>query len=440
MRFTIVFGVLAAVFLIATNCGPGMADNDSENKYDSLKRFSQVLDMVERYYVRDANRTELVEGAIQGMLENLDPHSSYMDADEFEEMQVNTSGEFSGIGIEISTQNGQLVVVSPIEDTPAFKAGLKSGDIILEIEGESTQNMSLMDAVKRIRGPRGEPVELTILHPKAKSPEKIEIVRDTIPIYSVKTQKFEDGVFYLRLTKFNEHTTEELHDALNAYMEGNGQVEGLVLDLRNNPGGLLDQAVSVADAFLEEGMIVYIQGRDDDSRKDYVSSSSERDLDSPMVVLINAGSASASEIVAGALQDHKRALLLGERTFGKGSVQTIIPLSDGAGVKLTTALYYTPSGRSIQAEGIEPDLVIPFEQPGEDEEESVASFYSNLREKDLSKHLENENGDNGAAEEGGTDEDANKQSDKAQEMLSADNQLRLAVQMVKKLSTIKELQ
>ncbi|MBG0775475.1 MAG: S41 family peptidase [Desulfovibrionaceae bacterium] len=441
MRLTILSGVLLLLLTLTLSSGP-CSSATGEGDYDSLKRFSQVLDMVERYYVRDVTRQELIDGALRGMVQELDPHSMYMDRDEFEDMQVSTSGEFSGIGIEISQQNGRLLVVSPIEDTPAYDAGLKAGDLILEIEGESTQELSLLDAVKKIRGPKGSAVNLTILHKDADKPERVSIVRDTIPILSVKSEQLENGYGYLRLTRFNEHTTEDMHAAIGKFKD----LKGLVLDLRNNPGGLLDQAVSVADTFLSKGMVVYIQGRDPNSRKDFTAAEQPTDVNVPLVVLINAGSASASEIVAGALKDHKRGLLLGERTFGKGSVQTIIPMPDGSGVKLTTALYYTPSGTSIQAEGIEPDLRIPFEAPAKEKIEELN--FQVTRERDLSGHLANGNGreDGPADKDGPTDKDgkASKSKDgaseKARQMLQVDNQLRLALQLVKNLPRLKSIQ
>ncbi len=413
MRLTAFLGVLVLAFFLVCSPAPGLAKK-SPDRYEPLKRFSQVMDMVERYYVRDVTRDELVDGAVKGMLQELDPHSTYMDKDEFDEMQVSTSGEFSGIGIEISMKNGRLLVVSPIEDTPAFKAGLKSGDLILEIDGKPTDGMSLMDAVKLIRGPKGSTVKLAVLHKDNKAPHRVSIVRDTIPIISVKSEELEPGYLYLRLTRFNEHSTDELTEAIEDYQKEN-TIKGIVLDLRNNPGGLLDQAVSIADMFLSEGKIVYIQGKTESSRKDYLASKQSSDLDVPMVVLINAGSASASEIVAGAFKDHKRALLLGEPSFGKGSVQTIIPLLDGGGMKLTTALYYTPSGKSIQAEGIQPDMHIPLAQNGDAEDFT-------LREADLSHHLKNK------------DDSKEKQSrkDKVKKLLELDNQLNLGLQFVKK--------
>jgi len=425
MRITVWIGTILLLLTLTVAAGPGSASNT--DRYEPLKRFSQVLDMIENNYVRDVTRDELIQGAITGMLQELDPHSTFMDKDAFQDMQINTTGEFGGIGIEITIKDGRLTVISPIEDTPAHRAGLRAGDIIIEIDGEPSQDISIMEAVKRIRGPKGTPVELTILHAGSNKPEVVEIVRDTIPIRAVKSMELEEGYLHLRLTRFNEHTTEEMRDALSEYKDENGGLKGIVLDLRNNPGGLLDQAVSVADTFLTGGNIVYIQGREERTRKDYNAGSQGSDIASPLVVLINAGSASASEIVAGALQDQKRALLIGEKTFGKATVQTIIPLADGSGVKLTTAYYYTPSGRSIQAEGIEPDIVMPFEMPREDED----NRFGVLREADLTGHIENEQ-DNGDSEA--------KTNGEAKKMLDNDNQLRLALQLVKNLTTIRQIQ
>ncbi|WP_419780010.1 S41 family peptidase [Maridesulfovibrio sp.] len=424
MRKTLWMIAIISLFVISVAPEPTQAVND--NRFEPLRRFSQVLDLVEHNYVNDISRKELVDDAVKGMLEQLDPHSTFLSNDDFKEMQESTSGEFSGIGIEISMEKGRLTVISPIEDTPAYKAGLKAGDLILEINGESTQSISLMEAVGKIRGKRGTDVILTILHKDANKPDKVTITRDTIPIISAKSQELEDGILYLRLTRFNENTTREMHKALRDYKKSH-TLKGVVLDLRNNPGGLLTQAVSVADTFINEGLIVYIEGRNKASRKDFMAEGQATDVHVPIVTLINAGSASASEIVAGALKDHDRALLLGERTFGKGSVQTIIPMADGSGIKLTTALYYTPSGRSIQAEGIDPDIVYPFVPPAVDKDKDDRFI---LREKDLSRHLENN----------GKDKKNDKiRDDKAKRMLDRDNQLRLALQMVKQLPRLKEI-
>lgn len=426
MRITIwiLTFVLVAGLTVAAGQAPAPQEQDL---FGPLKRFSQVLDLVEDHYVRQVTRDELINGAIEGMLQRLDPHSAFMTKEDFKEMQISTQGEFGGIGIEITLQNGRLTVISPIEDTPAYKAGMLAGDIILEIDGQPTQDITLMDAVKQIRGPKGTKVDLTILHKGGNAPVKVSLVRDTIPIRSAKSETLEDGYLYLRLTRFNENTTEEMRKLLKK-AGGKAGIKGVVLDLRNNPGGLLDQAVSVADTFLPAGTVVYIQGRDADSRKDFNAKTSADDIDAPMVVLINAGSASASEIVAGALQDRDRAILVGEKTFGKATVQTVIPLADESGIKLTTALYYTPKGRSIQAQGIEPDMAIPFEAPREDDGKTGLGA---LREADLAGHIANQNGDGG-----GTSKAKNPEADG---LLKRDNQLRMALQLVKQLPRLKQI-
>ena len=412
--------ILAAALVATLSFGAYAAEED---RFGPLKRFIQVMDLIESHYVTPVSRGELIDGAIVGMLQQLDPHSSFMTKDEFKEMQVSTSGEFGGIGIEISQENGRLVVISPIEDTPADKAGIKAGDTILEIEGVPTQDMTLVEAVSKIRGPKGKAINLTVLHKGSQKPEKFRVVRDTIPIVSVKLNELEDGYVLLRLTRFNENTTAEMRDMLTIYQKGGKRIKGIVLDLRNNPGGLLDQAVGVADSFLSQGKIVSIKGRADNQQKDFEVKASGTKFDAPMVVLINAGSASAAEIVAGALQDQKRALLIGEKSFGKGSVQTVIPLADGSGIKLTTALYYTPSGRSIQAEGIEPDIKVPLQESAASEKDLFGSGHR-FRESDLRRHT-----DNGDKKKTDAAADAKQ---KVKEMLDKDNQLALALDLLKK--------
>lgn len=423
MRWSRSFGIM--LMLIALAATP--QTTTATQRYEPLKNFSQVMDLIEKTYVVDVERKELVQGAIQGMLQSLDPHSGYLDQEAFKDMQAETSGEFSGVGIEITMQNGRLTVVSPIEDTPAFRAGLESGDIILEIDGESTQDISMMDAVHKIRGPQGSEVELTILHQGAAKPERVTVKRDVIPMQSVKTQVLEPGYLYVRITNFNENTTTDLREQLAQHEK---DLQGVVLDVRNNPGGLLDQAVSVADLFLEQGKIVYTQGKVKQAKMDFHANKQAADIHVPVVVLINSGTASASEIVAGAIQDHKRGLILGVRSFGKGSVQTVIPLPDGSGIKLTTAKYYTPNGRSIQAEGIVPDIELSF-NPIEDTDED--SIFRTIRERDLARHLEN-------GEKKETKEVEDSDLSKIERRLKKDNQLRLALQLVKSLPVIKALQ
>jgi carboxyl-terminal processing protease len=435
VRICILRLFLACITLAVMTIAPAAADKkepakEAPSKYDSLKRFSQVLDLVERHYVKDVTQSVLINGAVKGLLQGLDPHSTFMNAEEYKEMQQNTSGEFFGVGIEISLENSQIAVVTPIEDTPAFRAGLQTGDIILSINGQATQELSLQEVVSRIRGPKGSEVELTILHSDAKTPQTVRIVRDSIPLISVKSKKLDDGYYWVRLTRFSERTTEELKDTLKAAekeSKANGGIKGIVLDLRNNPGGLLDQAISVSDVFLQRGVIVSIKGRKEHTGNAYEAENQPDDTRAPMVALINAGSASASEIVAGALRDQKRALILGERSFGKGSVQKIIPLADGSGLKLTVALYYTPNGSSIQAEGIVPDMEVPFENLRSDDKDNPRF---QVREQDLNRHLEN--GKNKKSK------NANK-NDEGKEQLARDNQLRMALQIVKNLPKMQEI-
>lgn len=403
---------------------------ENMNKFEAARRFSQVLDIVQRNYVKDITQIDLINGAVKGMLQGLDPHSTFMTSEEYKEMQETTSGEFFGVGIEISLENGQVIVVTPIEDTPAFRAGLQPGDIILSINGQPVQELSLQEVVSRIRGAKGTEVELSILHSDDKTPQTVRIVRDAIPLISVKSKPLEDGYYWIRLTRFSERTTDELKEAIKQAIQDSKPdgLKGIVLDLRNNPGGLLEEAVRVSDSFLKSGDIVSIKGRDETAQRTYTAKAQDDDVDVPIVVLINAGSASASEIVAGALRDQKRALILGERSFGKGSVQNIIPLTDGSGLKLTVALYYTPNGSSIQAEGIVPDVEVVFEPPRTEEKDNNRFL---LREKDLNRHLENSKDKNVAKPKNSKEE--------GQDQLARDNQLRMGLQMVKSLPKIQEI-
>lgn len=429
MRFFIksllVFSLLT-VLAATAHCASG-------GKYDDMKRFSKAYDLIRSGYVRNVENEELMNGAIKGMLEGLDPHSTFLGKDDFKEMQEATSGEFFGVGIEISTENNQLIVVSPIEDTPADKAGLKAGDIILAVDGQPTQDMSTHEAVSKIRGPKGTEVELLIMHKEAKAPTTVKIVRDAIPLISVKSRFLDDdGYLWVRLTRFNDRTTVELMEALRDKGK-QAKIKGIVLDLRNNPGGLFKQSVTVSDVFLKKGTIVSMKGRGGRVLETHEARSASSDITCPLVVLVNQGSASASEIVAGALQDHNRAVIIGERTFGKGSVQKIEPLGDGTAIKMTIARYYTPNGRSIQAEGIQPDLEVAFEPSREGEAKPFRFF--GPREKDLSRHLEN---GNSTKEEGQSRPKL--VEDDTKTMLEKDNQLRMALQMVRSLPKISEVQ
>jgi carboxyl-terminal processing protease len=329
--------------------------------YEELKTFSEVLTQIQKHYVEEAKTKDLVQGAIRGMLATLDPHSAYMTPEMYKEIQVETKGEFGGVGIQIGIKENRLTVIAPIEGTPAQRAGIKAGDFIIKVNDESTKDMTLMDAVQRMRGPKGTKVSLTVQRDGAAEPLSFTLVRDVIKIESVKSKVLENNIGYVRLSQFQESTGKDLSRVLKQFREQ--KVQSTILDLRNNPGGLLTSAVEVSEQFIGPGkLIVYIKGRD--GRKDeYVSRLKEQPEDHPMIVLVNEGSASASEIVAGALQDWGRAVVVGNTTFGKGSVQTILPLADGSGLRLTTAKYYTPKGRSIQSTGITPDIVVKPPQP-----------------------------------------------------------------------------
>jgi carboxyl-terminal processing protease len=352
--------------------------------YEDLEAFTNVLSIVQKNYVDQVDTKKLIEGAINGMLVSLDPHSAYLTPELYKELQVETKGSFGGLGIEITNRNGMLTVVAPIEDTPAARAGVKPQDVILKIDGEFTKDMSLVEAVKKMRGPKGTKVKLTIKRDNPSQLFDVSLTREVIKIQSVKWKLLEPGYGYIRVTQFQERTDDDVTKALrDIEKQSGGTIQGIVLDLRNNPGGLLTQAVKVSDLFLDSGMIVYTDGRLENQKQKYFAHKASTWSDFPMVVLVNGGSASASEIVAGALQDHKRALVLGITTFGKGSVQTILPLDDTTALRLTTARYFTPNGRSIQATGIEPDIVM-------DQGAQVAKADKNLsiREADLPRHFE----------------------------------------------------
>jgi len=358
------------------------------NDYESIELFTDVLAIVKKSYVEEVDTKKLIYGAINGMLTALDPHSSFMPPETYKELKLDTKGEFGGLGIEISIKDGMLTVISPIEDTPAYRAGVKSGDQILKIDDKFTKDLTIMDAVKRMRGNKGSKVTLTIMREGFDKPKEFPLVRDIIQVKSVKFKMLDDGYGYVRIAQFQEKTADDLQKALSSLNEtSKGKLRGLVLDLRNDPGGLLDQAVKVSEVFLDEGkLIVYTEGREKDAQMRFSSRKGDKQPNYPIVALINSGSASASEIVAGALQDHKRAVVMGVQSFGKGSVQTIIPLSDNSGLRLTTAKYYTPSGRSIQAKGITPDIVVErIELASTEKKESM-----HMREKDLDNHFEND--------------------------------------------------
>lgn len=349
------FICLSAITL--TFAGAGIAIAEKEDVYEMLNLFSDVFQRVRTDYVEPVKDTDVIEAAINGMLSSLDPHSSYLNEKNFREMQVQTKGEFGGLGIEVTMDNGLVKVVSPIDDTPAFKAGVHAGDYISAINDDPVMGMTLSDAVEKMRGPEGSKVKVTVLREGESEPIDFNITRAVIKIQSVRSRA-EGDIVYLRITQFNENTIDKLKSEWEKQKKAVGDVKGIVLDLRNNPGGLLDQAVAVSDALLDEGEIVSTRGRDPENTKRWMAHGSDLAKGIPIVVLINNGSASASEIVAGALQDHKRAVVMGTKSFGKGSVQTIIPLPGHGAMRLTTARYYTPSGHSIQAKGITPDIIV----------------------------------------------------------------------------------
>jgi carboxyl-terminal processing protease len=384
-KVTIALLIGLLLFAVAVAWLPGAQPARAETAYKELQLFTDVLSIVRRSYVEEVSVKDLVYGAIDGMLASLDPHSGFMPAAVYREMKIDTRGEFGGLGIEITLKDDVLTIVAPIEDTPAFRAGLAAGDRILKIDEQFTKGVGIMDAVRLMRGAPGTEVTILVMRESFERPRAFTLKREIIKIKSVKSKTLEDGYGYLRITQFQERTASDLERALGALRKENGgTLLGVILDLRNNPGGLLDQAVEVADLFLEEGLIVYTKGREADAQMEFTARRSGTEPAYPLVVLINGGSASASEIVAGALQDHGRAVILGTSSFGKGSVQTILPIGDEAGLRLTTALYYTPKGTSIQAKGIGPDITVP---PAEVKE---AAGRDHLREKDLPKHFNQE--------------------------------------------------
>jgi len=376
--------LIPGIFFLASKINNVKADTN--DIYKNVEVFTEVLNLVEENYVEPQDTQKLIYGAIKGMVQSLDPHSSFMTKEEHEDLLISTEGSFSGIGIEITIKDNILTVVSPIEDTPAYKAGIKAGDKILKIGDKLTNDMTTTDAVKYIRGPKGTEVELTIGREGVQRPIVFKIVRDVIPLQSVKSVQLDYDIDYVRISNFQGKTADDLVIALDK-LEGKHKIKGLILDLRDNPGGLLDQAIRVSDEFLDSGLIVSTKGKNSNQNIEESAHKNIKERNYPIIVLVNGGSASASEIVAGALQDNKRALILGTRTFGKGSVQTVLALSDGSGLRLTTARYYTPSGRSIQLSGISPDIEIDYVPSGEVQDDERPGF---TREEDLEGHMKNE--------------------------------------------------
>lgn len=383
LLFGVALGVGAAT-MVSSPTFTGRATAAPGDLYRQLNLFGDVFEKIRSDYVEKPNDAKLIEAAINGMLQSLDPHSSYMDQKTFRDMQVQTRGEFGGLGLEVTMEEGLVRVVTPIDDTPAARGGVMAGDVIVQIDDESVQGLSLNQAVEKMRGPVNSSVRLRIVRKGAADPINITLVRDTIRIRAVRFRN-EGDVGYVRITQFNEQTFENLKNALDQISKEipADRLKGFVLDLRNNPGGLLDQAISVSDAFLERGEIVSTRGRNADEAQRYSARAGDLSKGKPIIVLINGGSASASEIVAGALQDHKRATVIGTRSFGKGSVQTIVPLGANGALRITTARYYTPSGRSIQAKGIDPDIEVlpevPPELRGKDETKGEAALRGHLK-------------------------------------------------------------
>lgn len=383
MKIVSIWFLIVLILSAAVTVGKhGIEHVDAESvAYKELKTFTEVLRIVESNYVEEIEIKDLVYGAIKGMLGSLDPHSGFMTPEEYKEMQVDTKGEFGGLGIQIGIKKGVLTVISPIEDTPAFRAGIQAGDMIIKVDGALTKNMTLMEAVHKMRGPKGTSVTITVMREGLKEPKDYTIVRDIIKIKSVKYEVIEEDIGYVKINQFQEKTAKELGNAMKALEKE--EINSLLLDLRNNPGGLLNSAIDVSDVFLPPGkLVVYIKGRQG-KKVEYRTKGKRPFYNYPMVVLVNQGSASASEIVAGAVKDWNRGLILGVTTFGKGSVQSVISLSDGAALRLTTAKYYTPKGTSIQNTGIKPDIEVKL--PVQEGNSHIA-----LREKDLEGHLDNE--------------------------------------------------
>ncbi|HGY10854.1 MAG: peptidase S41 [Deltaproteobacteria bacterium] len=387
-KFWFFLGIAIFVFISVTGFKSTVLAND--DTYKSLRLFTDVLEELEKNYVDDVDSEELIHNAIKGMVGNLDPHSSFMPPEAFDELQDDTKGEFSGIGIVITMKDAILTVVSPIEGTPAYKAGIQAGDIIIKIDDKSTKDMALWEAVNMMRGPRHKTVLITIIREGESKPIDFVLKRDLIPMESVRSVMLEPGYGYLRITNFRMSTLDDIKKHLKKLESENNGLKGLVMDLRDNPGGLLDQAVKISDLFLDQGNIVSIKGKQPRNTQEFNAHASDEDRKYPIVVLINGGSASASEIVAGALQDHSRALILGTTSFGKGSVQTVRPLKEGFGIKYTIARYYTPNGTSIQAKGIVPDIEVEYEIL-EEKEKKTSVFDRMIKEKDLKNSLKPEN-------------------------------------------------
>ncbi len=436
-RAIILFASLTVLILLGPY-GDSRVSAIDQNTYKSLKTFSEVLDMVEKNYVEPVDGDKLMQGAINGMIKSLDPHSVFMTAEMYKELEVETRGGFGGLGIEITILKDVLTVVSPIEDTPAYNAGIKAGDQIIKIDDKPTKDITITDAVKKLRGPRDTKVTITIMREGMAKPKDFVITRSIIKIRAVKTKIYDNQIGYIRISTFQERVVDDVKKALRETAAKANPLTGLVIDLRNNPGGLLNQSVDVSDLFLKSGVIVSTRGRSQGMESKAVAKNDGDEPTCPIVVLVNEGTASAAEIVSGALQDNGRAVILGTQTFGKGSVQTVIPMEGGAALKLTTAKYYTPKGRSIQAEGITPDIVVKLIRPAE-EKNGTEEQLVRMRERDLQGHIKStkelESKPEDLKEESKKDpkEDPKKDSDP----LAQDNQLKNAIDILKSWDILK---
>ncbi|MDJ0810174.1 MAG: S41 family peptidase [Desulfobacterales bacterium] len=381
---TKIWVILALAAVLWTAGSAALDAAGSDETYKGLKLFTDVLEIVTQKYVDEVDTGELIQKAIQGMVHSLDPHSSLLPPDAFEDLRIDTKGNFTGIGIHITLRNGFVTVISPIEGTPASKAGIRAQDRIVMVDGKRVND--LRQAVKLMRGPKGTPVKVTVIRQGEQEPLEFSLIRDVIPVKSIKAHVLKPGFGYIWITNFTGNTTDDFLEALEKIESENGPLKGLVLDLRNNGGGLLEESLEISDIFIDEGAILSIKGRNPANTRVFNASPNKVPRDYPIVVLINGGSASASEIVAGALQDHKRGLILGTTSFGKGSVQTVETLREGYGLKLTIARYYTPNGRSIQAKGIEPDIIVPYKPLEEPDDENGDDGF--LKERDLQNHLD----------------------------------------------------
>ncbi len=430
-RFLLVLALGASLGLSATFYREVLAERPDALQplpLEQLKVFTEVFGKIKTDYVEDVTDDKLLEDAIHGMLSGLDPHSAYLDPDSFKEVRIGTEGKFGGLGIEVTMENGFIKVVAPIDDTPAQRAGLEPGDLITRLDDTPVKGMTLSEAVRRMRGKPNTKIKLTVVRDGEPKPLEFVIIRAVIKITSVKSDMLEDGFAYLRISQFQSSTADSVRRALGRLKaEANGQLKGLILDLRNNPGGVLNGAVAVSDTFLHKGVIVSTKGRIDDSQLKFSATHTDYIDGAPIVVLVNSGSASASEIVAGALQDHKRAIIMGTKTFGKGSVQTILPMNNGAALKITTARYFTPNDRSIQATGIVPDVIVKNLKVSKGDENEP----TRVREQDLAGHLENGTDDSGSPSS--TTADATKPT------LSTDDdfQLREALNLLKGVNIVR---